>query len=1131
MSNLRVDELLQRCVVKLSVRETGDVGTGFFIAPGFILTCEHVVRGGQTCSVRYGDSEEFATAEVVGRWADCDVALLAFESPDLPCVMVDGALQPRDELFLFGYPTGEFADGCPVTASFEGIAPGPPREIKFKAGRITQGMSGSPLLNLHTGKVCGMVTFTRDERSDLGGGAVPAADIWRCLASEKISETLRQGNREFHQRDGRWREALPQTEGEGEGQGQVSINQSVEGNQNITVGSISGNPTIIGNQIIENMLLPKSVPTLIGIPSNLQERGSLTFVGRDETLEDLHAKLQTSHTLAITALQGMGGIGKTEMAVQYAQLYKKHYPSGVCWLSARGAEVGAQLVNYAVKVLRLPQPEGSLADQVQAVWNLWPRQDDGERVLLIYDDVADYGDIEGLLPVDERFQVLLTTRLQNLAAGVEDFRLELLNEEASLELLRKIVDKEAGTTRINEELPIAKALCERVGYLPLGLELLGYFLKNRPDMSLVKLERQLERKNLEAQAFQQAHPGMIAKLGVYEAFELSWAELSEEGKKLAGWLSLFALTPIPMGLMGVKSDGTLLDEVEDEDLLDKIENILTDELWKRNLVQRLHVGWYYLHQLLREFFLAKVDELQERNNLKRTYCELLAGVAKGIGQRATQEQTQIINVLIPHITEITYRWKDFLSTESFVYPYQGLTLFYYSQGLFDFGRDWAEESVRVTKEKFGNEHSHVATSLNNLGFLCQAQGHYQRAEPSYLEALKMRKKLLKKEDSEIVSSLLNLAGLYQDQGRYKEAESLYLEIQNLHQYLQGNSDELIEFSLDGLASLYMEQGRYEEAKIIFIRVLDLRKQASTRKDENIAISFNNLAILYQRQERYDEAQKLFIQVLDLRKEIFGYHHLDVAESLNNLAILYLYQNRYKDAEPLFVQSLETLIQVLGIEHPTIASSLNNLANLYESQGDYESAEFLFLNVLELLKKFVNDPHPKVASTMSNLATVYEYQGRYDEAICLFEEVLDFRIQLFGNQHPSVASSINSLARIYCSQEHYEKAEALLIQELKIRKHLFGEYHQKIASSLNNLAVLYSHQKNYGKAEFYYLEALEMSKQLLGKKHPETDDDIYQSYVHLITDAIQANEADTLSDHPMTQDLLPKILAAIESQGD
>ncbi|MEM9807734.1 MAG: NB-ARC domain-containing protein, partial [Cyanobacteria bacterium P01_D01_bin.56] len=450
---------------------------------------------------------------------------------------------------------------------------------------------------------------------------------------------------------------------------QTEIEQNVPNNQGQVIGQITGG-TAIGTQTINN-ILPTPTPSLSGIPSNLQERGSRTFVGRDETLENLHAKLQTSQTLAITALQGMGGIGKTEMAVQYAQQYKEQYPSGVCWLSARGAEVGTQLVNFAVSVLGLPQPEGELKDQVQSVWNRWPQQEDGDRVLLVYDDVADYGEIAELMPAAERFQVLLTTRLQNLAAGVEDFRLELLSEEASLELLRKIV----GPPRIDAELAIAKALCERVGYLPLGLELLGYFLKNKPSMSLAKLEQRLEKNRIHAKAFQAAHPGMTAKLGVYEAFELSWTELSEAGQGIALWLSLFGLAPIPwtLAVAGV-----------DEDNQDDWEDTRDGELLKLSLLRDLGGESYQLHQLVREFLWAKLEEQGEVESLKANYCGLMSGLAQQMPQSPTQELIGQLSLLVPHMQEAAVRWQDSLGDgeNELLWPFVFLARFYEGQGAY-----------------------------------------------------------------------------------------------------------------------------------------------------------------------------------------------------------------------------------------------------------------------------------------------------------------------------------------------------------------------------------------------------------------------------------------------------------------
>jgi len=69
-------------------------------------------------------------------------------------------------------------------------------------------------------------------------------------------------------------------------------------------------------------------------------------VGRQDQLEQLHRELQQTDKLAICAIAGMGGVGKTELALQYALKYQDKYSGGLCWLSVRGADLGTQLLRF-----------------------------------------------------------------------------------------------------------------------------------------------------------------------------------------------------------------------------------------------------------------------------------------------------------------------------------------------------------------------------------------------------------------------------------------------------------------------------------------------------------------------------------------------------------------------------------------------------------------------------------------------------------------------------------------------------------------------------------------------------------------------------------------------------------------
>lgn len=202
-------DLLPACTVKILTPGQG-WGTGFFVAPGQLLTCAHVVQAQGTeaiALVRQG--QPWGTAQVVTLLpAPLDLALLHLEtaaSDDYPCVQLVAGAEPPQPLYLYGYsdtlPEGESVQGdCEGIAIQQGV-----EFIKFKLGRVRPGISGAPVLNVQTGGVCGLVRQTLD-RSDLVGGlALPTAQILTCFPQ------LAAANQAFHHRDRRWQQARSQT--------------------------------------------------------------------------------------------------------------------------------------------------------------------------------------------------------------------------------------------------------------------------------------------------------------------------------------------------------------------------------------------------------------------------------------------------------------------------------------------------------------------------------------------------------------------------------------------------------------------------------------------------------------------------------------------------------------------------------------------------------------------------------------------------------------------------------------------------------------------------------------------------------------------------------------------------------
>ena len=709
----------------------------------------------------------------------------------------------------------------------------------------------------------------------------------------------------------------------------------------------------------------------------------MKFVGREDAMTTLHQQLQQSERVAISAVSGMGGIGKTELALQYAHHYKKErYPGGVCWLRARDENVGVQLVTYAKVQMELNppddfEPEKKLEQQVAYCWRNWD-QELGD-VLVILDDVVNYEEVADYLPpVDPRFKVLITTRQQWLGESFQRLELQVLDEPAALELLVSLV----GESRIEAEAETAKALCEDLGRLPLGLELVGRYLKRKPDLSLETMRQRLglEHRSLEKT---KTSSEMTAKRGVKAAFELSWQELDADARILAGLLSLFAPAPISWSLVEsclsakpkivrtgcfsfpvfssiVKRLQNLFktrrnDEAENQETLSvsKIEDIRDEVLVNFSLLQRNEDGTYQLHPLIREFLRGKLEQdrickvgkilptlpedLKLEEILKRSICQVMVAEAKEIPKTPTRENILEIAPAIPHIAEVAEKLTNWLTDDDLITPFTALDRFYAGQGFYSQAQPWCNQCLSVSQTRLGENHPLVATFLNNLANLYQSQGRYEEAEPLYLQALEMYKRIL------------------------------------------------------------------------------------GENHPNVATSLNNLAMLYNSQGRYQEAEPLLVQALEMKKRIFGENHPDVAQSLNNLAMLYKSQGRYEEAEPFYLQALEMYKRILGENHPDVATSLNNLGLLYYSQGQYEQAEPLYLQALEMKKRILGENHPDVATLLNNLALLYDFQGRYEEAEPLYLQALEMRKLILGENHPDVATSLENLAGFLAATERPKEA--------------------------------------------------------------------------------------------------------------
>ncbi len=777
------------------------------------------------------------------------------------------------------------------------------------------------------------------------------------------------------------------------------------------------------------------------------------FTGRDGLLEQLAQQLfpekqndQAQACRAVLnqpqAVKGLGGIGKTQIAVEYAyRSREQNCYTHFLWINAASQEtITTSFLTLAERLPGFPAKDEKDQHKLIAAVLRW-LQECQEPWLLIFDNADDLALVQSYVPPQGQGSILLTTRATAVAWLANSIEVEQMGLVEGTQFLLHRAQRLHPT---DEECDEATNVVITLDGFPLALDQAGAYIEETGCGfgDYLQLYEQ-HRTTLLARRGKQAanYPDSVAT-----TWSLSFQNVEQAHPAAADLLRLCAfLAPdhIPEEFLreGAPHWSPVLQEAV-SDLL--VFNQMLEDLLKFSLVKRLvEERTLSIHRLVQVVQCERMDSEEQRLWATR--------VVHGV------------NAVFPHNP------KDEIATWPQCQRYL----------------EQVQACDRLIQQ-YGLQFSEAADVLNRAGVYLREHALYTLAEPLYRRALYIWQQQLGAEHLQVASPLNNLANLYWNQGKYEQAEPLYLRALAIReQQLEAGHPDIAE-SLNNLATLYHNQGKYEQAELLYLRALAIREQRLGPQHAATATCLNNLANLYDIQGKYEQAEPLYLRALAIREQQLGPQHPSTALCLNNLAGLYYTQGKYEQTEPLVKRALQITEQQLGPQHPATAQSLNNLAVLYRTQGKYAQAEPLVKRALAIRTQQLGAQHPDTATSLNDLAELYRAQGKYEQAEPLYQRALAIYEQQLGEQHPDTVRSLNNLANLYVKQGKYAEAEPLYLRLLPIlEQQVEFSLPELTAEIMHGFAFFRAVQGDRDEARIWYERALSIREQLFGPHHPKT----------------------------------------------
>lgn len=721
------------------------------------------------------------------------------------------------------------------------------------------------------------------------------------------------------------------------------------------------------------------------------------FQGRQTELSKVRGLLATARAVLI---HGFGGVGKTQLALEYCHRYSADY--GVLWWLDAGSEdtILLDLTELAQK-LNIDKADDVTRSVEQCL--TWLHNHDSW--LLVFDNIVDVSLLAKYIPSGTKGSCLITSQDAALDAFAAPLRLEAWSEADSLAFL-----VERTGLAITES---TTELAQSLGGLPLALAQAAAYMANTKIDSAAYLER---FKAASLRILDLPGPNLLYTKTVATTWLVSMESVlntNPSASEILEWLSFFGSGSIPRDVFYVQSDSAT--EYLHESLKDTIGLDQALATLHRFSLVNLQPESVQIHPLVRLVIREQIPSQRRSERileslgiiLKRINCLDDHGLASDESKR-----------LSPHLREILSYVDATMESDPLVFTARAaLGACLTSTG--DFAE--AEPILRRIRAHYdGSGSPDELIAMNNLSVCLSKSGKLEEAEMVIRSTLELEEKLYGQNDPRLTRSLDNFSVLYmrkRDIDRARSFAQREYEILRDHQLLDTIDGAQ---AMHGLGSILVFTSQKPDGIKLLEKSLVLREELLGKDNIAVAATLCNLGDAYLSENQVDKALEVLIRAADIQKEINGIDHPDYAVTLMNLAKVQHYANRTDESERLMREALQISEAGLGPDSAQVANFTSSLASLYVEAQRFDEAEHLMQRVKQLAPKLGDLIADDLLSILNNEVIIALGRRQTLEAHSKNSEYIRQVEQSFGRLHPrhlnAVGRHIKILRRLRLSSQ-------------------------------------------------------------------------------------------------------------------